>query len=225
MILYRPAGADDVNFIAEAITESDKSGTDILSYARLFGLSDVDAQVLIKKAVRENIPGQELCLSGFLIAMIGNEPSGAVCSWLEAEDGIPSSVLKANILYYFLGKNFTEKSKGKSVIVDSLAIQREAGCLQIESVYVRNKFRGMGVSNNLILEQIKQNIFSGKVFSKVQIQLMETNTAALKSYDKLGFKTRLRKTSEHPEVLNYFPSRTKIMMELSVQDLVKKGLI
>jgi len=225
MIAFRTAVESDVDFIAEAITEAEKSGTDIFSYARIFDLSNEQAVTLIKNAVLENIPGQELCLSGFIIAEIDGEPAGTVCSWIEAEDGIPSSLLKANVLYYFLGKEAIARAGKKSEIIDPLFISRDPGTLQIESVYVRNKFRGMGVSMELILEHIKQHIINGKNFSKVQVQLAETNAAAVSAYQKLGFNMHTRKTGTHPDILKYLPSNTKIMMELSVSTLIKKGLI
>jgi ribosomal protein S18 acetylase RimI-like enzyme len=225
MIAFRTAVEADVDFIAEAITEAEKSGTDIFSYARIFDLSNEQATALIKNAVLENIPGQELCLSGFIIAEIDGEPAGAVCSWIEAKDGIPSSLLKANVLYYFLGKEAISRADHKSEIIDPLFIPREPGTLQIESVYVRNKFRGMGVSMELILEHIKQHIINGKNFSKVQIQLAETNAAAMNAYQKPGFIMHARKISHHPDVLKYLPSNTKIMMELAVSTLINKGLI
>lgn len=225
MITFRTAIEADVDFITEAITEAEKSGTEILSYARIFDLSNEQATALIKNAVLENIPGQELCLSGFIIAEINGEPAGAVCSWIEAEDDIPSSVLKANVLYYFLGKNATTQATKTSEILDTLFIPRDPGTLQIESVYVRNKFRGLGVSKELILEHIKQNISNGKNFSKVQVQLAETNQAAKSAYQKLGFMVHTRKNCTSADVLKYLPSGTKIMMELSVSTLLKKGLI
>jgi len=225
MIEFRRAGESDAEFIAESIREAEKSGTDVFSYARIFGLEDEKATEIIKNAVLEDIPGQELCLSGFIIADSDGEPAGAVCSWIEAEEDVPSSVIKANVLFYFLGKEIIAHAADKSVIVEPLTIQREQGTLQIESVYVRNKFRGMGVSNKLILEHIKQSILNGKSFSKVQIQLAETNASALASYKKLGFETMIRKTGNHPDILNYLPSDTKIMMELRVSELAEKGLI
>ena len=225
MIAFRTAIEADADFITEAITEAEKSGTEIFSYARIFDLSNEQATALIKSAVLENIPGQELCLSGFIIAEIDGEPAGAVCSWIEAEDDIPSSVLKANILYYFLGKKATIQADKISEIIDPLFIPRDPGTLQIESVYVRNKYRGMGVSMELILEHIKQNISNGKKFSKVQVQLAETNKAAKSAYQKLGFIEHTRKNSIAADVLKYLPSNTKIMMELSVSTLLKKGLI
>ncbi len=225
MIEFRRAGESDIDFITESIREAEKSGTNVFSYARIFGLDDEKATELIKNAVLEDIPGQELCLSGFIIAKIDGEPAGAVCSWIEAEEDVPSSVIKANVLFYFLGKEIIAKATDKSIIIEPLTIQREQGALQIESVFVRNKFRGMGVSNKLILEHIKQSIFNGKSFSKVQIQLAETNASALASYKKLGFETVIKKTGSHPDILKYLPSDTKIMMELSVSELAEKGLI
>ncbi len=225
MIELKRATETDVDFIVKAIIEAEKSGTNKLSYATMFQLSETLVEEILKNAVMEDIPGQELCISGFMIAWIDGVPSGAVCSWIEGHDEIPSALLKANILYHFLGTEVLERAAQNSKLVEQLNIPRETGAIQIESVYVHNKFRGLSVSAKIILEQIKNIILNGHKVSKIQIQLAATNQAALRSYQKLGFKTVVTKKCDDARILDFLPSDTKIMMELSVEELIANGLI
>ncbi len=225
MITYKRATENDIDFIVEAIIEAEKSGTNRLSYSTVFDYNFDQVNELIKNALLEDIPGHELSLSGFILAYINNEHAGAVCSWIEAVEEIPSAVIKANVLYYFLGQETILKASPKAKFIETLNISRDAGTLQIESVYVCNKYRGLGVSNKLILEHIKDAIRVGNSFSKVQIHVAETNDAAIKSYLKLGFKTKIRKKCEDPDILKILPSDTRIMMELDIHDLYKNKLI
>ena len=225
MITFKRATENDIDFIAEAIMEAEKSGTDRLSYATVFDYDTNQVNELIKNALLEDIPGQELALSGFIIAYINNEYAGAVCSWIEAAEDISSAVIKANVLYYFLGQETILRASTKAKLIETLNIPREAGTLQIESVYVCNKYRGLGVSNKLILEHIKDAIQTGVDFSQAQIHVAETNEAAVKSYLKLGFKTKIRKKCEDVSVLKILPSDTRIMMELDLDDLYKNKLL
>jgi ribosomal protein S18 acetylase RimI-like enzyme len=225
MIKLRRATEADVDFIVKAIIGAEKSGTDKLPYATVFGISEPQVEEILKNAVLEDIPGNELCISGFMIACIDEVPSGAVCSWIEGADDMPSAILKANILYHFLGSDLLERASQNSKLIDQLYIPRETGTLQIESVFVSNKFRGLGISNKLILEQIKETLLNEPDLTKVQIQLAATNESALHSYLKLGFKSAVTKKCEDAKILELLPSDTKIMMELSVEELIKKGLI
>jgi len=225
MIELRRATEADADFIVKAIIEAEKSGTDKLSYATVFGLNEAKVEEILKNAVLEDIPGNELCISGFIIAFIDGIPSGAVCSWIEGADDMPSAILKANILYHFLGTEVLERAAVNSKLIDQLTIPRETGAMQIESVYVSNKFRGLGISNKLILEHIKDTSQIGPEITKVQIQLAGTNESALRSYLKLGFKTTVTKTCDDAKILDLLPSDTRIMMELSVEELIQKGLI
>ena len=225
MITFKRATENDIDFIREAIIEAEKSGTDRLSYATVFDYDTNQVNELIKNALLEDIPGQELGLSGFIVAYIQNEYAGTVCSWIEAADGIPSAMIKANVLYYFLGQETILRASSKATLIEALNIPRAAGTLQIESVYVCNKYRGLGVSNKLIMEHIKDAIQTGVSFSRVQIHVAETNEAAIKSYLKLGFKTIIRKKCEDPSVLKILPSDTRIMMELNLDDLYKNKLL
>jgi predicted GNAT family N-acyltransferase len=92
-------------------------------------------------------------------------------------------------------------------------------------VFVHNKFRGLGVSNKLILEQIKATIENGQQVTKVQIQLAGSNQPALNSYQKLGFRTVVTKKCDDPKILDLLPSDTKIMMELTIEELIANGLL
>ena len=225
MITLKRATEADADFVVKAIIEAEKSGTDKLSYATMFGLTEAEVAEILKNAVLEDIPGQELCLSGFMIAFIDEVASGAVCSWIEAADEIPSSLLKANILYHFLGTEKLAKAGENSSLLEQINIPREAGTIQIESVFVHNKFRGLGVSNKLILELIKDTLLNSPGVSKIQIQLAATNLPALRSYEKLGFRTVATRHCEDARILQFLPSDTKIMMELSVGDLITQGLL
>jgi predicted GNAT family acetyltransferase len=180
---------------------------------------------ILKNAVLEDIPGNELCVSGFMIAFIDGVASGAVCSWIEGADEIPSAILKANILYHFLGTEVLERAAQNTKLLEQLTIPRETGAIQIESVFVHNKFRGLGVSNKLILEQIKATIENGQQVTKVQIQLAGSNQPALNSYQKLGFRTVVTKKCDDPKILDLLPSDTKIMMELTIEELIANGLL
>jgi ribosomal protein S18 acetylase RimI-like enzyme len=223
MIEFRRATETDIDFVVEAIIEAEKSGTDLLSYSTMFELSEPDVKELLKNCLLEDIPSQELCLSGFMLALIDDVPSGAVCSWIEGADDIPSSILKANILFHFLGSDRLLNAAENNLLLEQINIPRETGALQIESVYVSNKFRGLGVARKLILEQIKETFRNGHKVTKLQIQLAGNNQPALRSYEKLGFKTTVTRKCSDARILDLLPSDTKAMMELSVVELIDNG--
>lgn len=225
MIEIRRAIESDIDFIVEAIIEAEKSGTDKLSYSTMFGLSEAEVRDILRNALLEDIPGQELCISGFMLALIDGVPSGAACSWIEEADDIPSAILKANILFHFFKCDFLFTASEKNRMIEQMNIPREKGTIQIESVYVSNKFRGLGVSNQIILEHIKRMIRNGQNADKIQIQLAGNNLSALRSYEKLGFRTVVVRKCEDAEILRYLPSDTRIMMELMVEELIIKGLL
>ena len=223
MIEFRRAIETDIDFIVQAIIEAEKSGTGKLSYATMFQLSEPKVEEILKNCVMEDIPGQELCLSGFMLALIDGVRSGAVCSWIEGADDIPSAILKANILYHFLGAEVLERAAENSKLLEQITIPRETGALQIEAVYVSDKFRGLGIANQLILKQIEETIGNGHNVTKIQIQLAATNQAALHSYERLGFKTTVSRKCSDARILKLLPSDTKIMMEVSVAELMDNG--
>lgn len=213
----RTAVEKDIDFIIETIIEAEKSGTDKISYCNVFEISEIEFKMILRNILEEDIEGQELCLSGFLVADSNGNPAGAVCSWVEAKEGSSSAIIKASILHFFIKKENIEKASAKSELLEELTIERESGSIQIESVYVHNNFRGMGVSGMLILENIKKHLCEDDKIEKVQIQVAGNNEAALRSYRKLGFEIKKEKVCNNKKILDILPSDSKVMMEVSIE--------
>ena len=203
----------DIDFITDAVFAAVKSGTDILSYATLFEKSEAELKPLFKEMIEEDIEGQELWLSGFLIAKDENgNPTATCCAWVEGEEG-PSGMLTAQVLSFGLGQETYKKALEKHEIIESLRVDRTEGTLQFEHVYTAPNFRGQGLATQVIEKQIKQHKTLNPELEKAQIILFKTNNSALKAYSKMGFVTASEQHSSHAEILNYFPIDTRVLME------------
>ena len=210
-ISIRRAIEKDIPFLIETILAAEKSGTETLAYCPIFSLSENEFTGLLKNILEEDIQGQELCVSDFIIAEVNGVYAGACCGWIEGEHGASSS-LKASILHYFLGEEKIAKAQNKIKLADALHIEREPGILQLESIYIRQDFRGKGVLQKLFEEHISEAKRKTDL-DKAQIQLMKTNESALKAYHKLGFEIIMEKHSDNPEILRILPSHHKVMMQ------------
>lgn len=83
----------------------------------------------IKGMLEEEVDGCELSLSSFLVAEVEGEVVAAFGGWIEGknEDEMPSALLKANLINYYLPKENVLASMEKSDIVKPLQIDREEG--------------------------------------------------------------------------------------------------
>src|SRR3989339_169360 len=124
-ISIRKATEKDIPFLIETIIAAEKSGTETFAYCSIFSLGKEEFTELLKNILEEDIQGQELCVSDFLIAEEKGISVGACCGWIEGENGTSSS-LKANILHYFLGEEKIAEAQGIMKIADALHIEREA---------------------------------------------------------------------------------------------------
>ncbi len=213
--IIKEATEEDLPFLVEAIINAERSGTQTLSYEKLFELDEQQVINNLSKILAEDITGQELCISDFLIAWFDEERAAAICSWIEGEEG-SSAILKSNVLMFGFGKEAFARVLHKAALLEPLNMTREAGALQLESVYVTNKYRGQGVVNLLILAHINKQQSRKRRLKKVQIILAKDNENALKAYIKAGFATVLEKYQTNAEVLKYLPTQTKILMEKSI---------
>ncbi len=218
-ITIRKANEKDIPFLREAIIEAEKSGTEKISYCKIFSINEEKLHEMLYQVLMEDIEGQELCINHFLIAEVDNEYAGACSAWIEGIDGSLSSIIKANILFYFLGDKICNRAAGNLKLMEDINIVREKNAIQIESVYVKENYRGLGIANQIIKEHIKNLVNNNNTINKVQIILVKTNDNAYKAYNKLGFKTTVEKCSDKPEILNLLPSNCRIMMEMNTNEL------
>jgi ribosomal protein S18 acetylase RimI-like enzyme len=213
----RKATTDDVPFLVDTIIEAEKSGTDVLTYNTIFGLSETESRKYISDMLMEEVNGCELSISSFLIAEKGGRYAAAVGAWIEGGEGIPSSVLKGNLLNYTLPKHCIEKAVSLNNLVKDLHIEYINNTIQIGLVYVSADFRGLGLANALIEEQIEQLLKVVPEISECYVQVFGNNLAAIKSYEKSKFIRQSEKHSDNSAIKNYFPSDSKLLMKRGIK--------
>lgn len=212
----KTATVDYIDFVLEAIIESERSGTDIISYCSIFSLSVEEFKEIIRRALLANIPGQQFYLNGFLIAFDGDEPAATCCSWVEGLEGISSSLIRTSLLMSLLDRQKLEHTREIQSVIKDLILDREPGTIQIEHVYVKKEFRGRGLSALVINNQIVNMRGTDVKLKKAQLIVTKTNETALQAYQKMSFRVIDQRYSPNKEVLAILPSNTIFLMEKSL---------
>lgn len=212
-IIIRRATIDDIEFLTDTIVAAEKSGTDNFGLAKLFDLSENEMRDYIKAMLDEEIEGCEISVSSFMVAEDNGHVVSAFAGWVEGqnEDELPSAILKSNLVGYCLPVDNVKGSQDKADIVRPLQIEREEGTYQLEYSYTLPEYRGKGILG-LIVEAHEQEAVA-KGIKKMQVHVFDNNPAAIKSYEKKGFKVTRRFESVHPETSLYFPSNVELLME------------
>ena len=218
-LTVRQADENDIDFILEAIVESEKSSSDVISSCNVFGLNEEKFREIIGKVLHENVPDYDYYLSGFLIAEKDGEYLGALGSWVEAADETPSGIIKATILFPYLDKDKMREISKTTRVVKGLTMSRQPGTLQLEHGYTREKYRRQGVFSRLIKENILRNVKKYDKIEKVQGALFKANFKSYNAHIKLGFDVVEEKHVDDPEIFKYFPFNTKVLMELNKEKI------
>jgi ribosomal protein S18 acetylase RimI-like enzyme len=212
-VIFRSATIDDVPFLVDTIIEAEKSGTEILTYCTIFGLSEEEARKYIAEMLLEEIDGCELSISSFLLAEKNGQIAASVGAWVEGTEGIPSTILKGNLLNYTLPKKCIEHALALNTVVRELHIEYIAKTIQIGLVYVAAAFRGQNFVSLLIDEQVKRLRINHPEISEIYVQVFGNNIPAIRAYEKSNFEVQLVKESLNKEVIKYMPSDKKILMK------------
>jgi hypothetical protein len=211
--LIRKAVIGDVDFLVETIIESKKSGTNKLSYSTVFGLSEEESRKYISEMLLEQVDDCELSISSFLVAENEGKAIAAVSAWIEGKDGIPSSILKSNLLNYILPKKYIENAISLDVFLRDLQMEYLPNSIQIGWAYVTTGNRGCNLAGKLINEQINLLLHIKPDLIAAFLQVYEDNIPAIKAYEKVNFKIEMVKESSNEEILKYLPSKRKILMK------------
>jgi ribosomal protein S18 acetylase RimI-like enzyme len=211
--IFRNATVEDVPFLVDTIIEAEKSGTDRLSYSTVFGLTEAETRGYLADMLLEEVDGCELSISSFLIAEQKGTIAAAVAGWIEGIEGIPSSVLKGNLLNHILPRDSVKKAMILNPVLGELHIENISNTAQLGLVYVSKEFRGMNLVNLLIDELILYLQKAKSDLSVMYVQVFANNIPAIRAYEKANFKVELTKKSSSKEILKYLPSDQKILMK------------
>lgn len=209
----RNATIDDIPFLVDTIVEAEKSGTDKFSYATVFGISEESARKYISDMLLEEVDGCELSISSFLVAEKNGKIAAAMSAWIEGLDGIPSSIIKGNLLNYIMPRECIVKATLVNPIIREMHIEYTLNSIQFGAGYVSNEFRGnnlIGVLNNEITERLAK---SKPDVSEVYAQIFGCNISSIRAAEKAGFNAVMIKESSNKEICNYLPSNKKLLMK------------
>ncbi len=210
----RKALLSDSGFLAKIIIGAEKSNSGKLGLGTLFNLQESEVKSLIVNMLEEEIDGCEFSVSSFLITEYKDEPIAAVGGWVEGlSEGMPSSVLKSNLVSFTFPKEGIKYLYAHSDIISDIQIERESFSLQIEYVFVDPNHRGKRIAEQLIKEHHKNALSLYPKLDKVQVQVFENNTAAIKLYERIGFKIVNTYVSKIDKVLDFLPFGIKLLME------------
>lgn len=214
--ICRPATKKDIPFLVDTIIEAEKSGTDKLSYTSIFNLSESETRKYIADILLAEIDGCELSISSFFLAEINGTVVASVAAWIEGAEGIPSSVIKGNLLKYFLPKESITDAIKLHPILNELYIENRIATIQLGLVYVSENYRGKKLTNLLINEVINKYKLLNKNLSEMYVQVFENNISAIKSYEKSNFEIVKLVKSKNKRITDFLPSNGKVLMKKQI---------
>jgi hypothetical protein len=215
----RQAAIIDVPFLVDVIIEAEKSGTNVLSWSTIFGLSEDETKRYITEMLLEELDGCELSISSFLVAEKNGRVVAALSAWAEGQFNKSSSELKGDLLSFFLPKECIKKAYAIRSIIQEIHIDYTPGSIQKGAGYVIKEFRHRNLFGILTNEIIDRELKSYPGLSQVYTQIYGCNIPAIKANEKADFKIVMMKESTNKEILHYLPSGKKLVLR---KDLIKK---
>jgi len=221
-VIIRQATLNDIPFLVEAVIVAEKSGSDILSYTTVFGLTEDETRKVLTAMFEEEIDGGELSVSSFMVAEVDGKVVSARAGWVECACGESSYFLKRNLISYCIPKKNIENALRAKDIVRDIYIEREPNIIQLEYAYTDPKYRNLGlfrkVRNALVNKLHKEN----PNIEFVDLQVFEGNESVYKRNIADGFFVRERKESKNPDAGKYFPyGGTKLCMRANISSIIK----
>jgi ribosomal protein S18 acetylase RimI-like enzyme len=215
-LTFRKGEERDIPFLVDTVVAAEKSGTDMFSYSNIFEMPEEEVRKYLSLIMKEDIPGQELCYSVYLIAEVDGKTAGAVGAWVEGESGQQTSVRKAMLLNYFFPQENVSKAREKRKFLDQMHFDCDDGALVQDIGLVLPGYRGQGIYQKLMLEQIRLHRERVPALHVSQLHFLKSNQMAFNIYSRLGYKLTREKTCTDKVILNWLPSDTQLFMEKNI---------
>lgn len=196
-IEVKKAKPEDCEFIARMILASESTGTEVITFSKMFGLSNEVLVPLFTEMINNDLEGHPLTYQTFYIAWSGETPCGAISSYIESENG-DSNLLMANTMISSLDRMLVMKGFQLSKQNSEVIIPKTKGYQQIDCVATAKEFRGRGIFST-IFEYILKDFRDTKK-EGIEVQVWKGNPAVT-VYEKVGFK-----------LVSEYPSNTELGM-------------
>lgn len=218
--IFRPATMEDIDFLVETVIQAEKSSTGVCGLANYFAVTEDEMRNYLKQAFEEDIEGCELSVSSFIVVEYEGEVVASMGGWLEGnnEDNMPSSLLKSNLLMYVMPREKILKSQNNAAIIKDLNVDKEMGAYQLEYSYVVPEHRGQFLIQDLTEAHIARAKEHGPTVKKIQGHAFEANKVIIMTNKLMGFKIIKRFVSNHPQILDFYPYNTIVLVEKNINN-------
>jgi hypothetical protein len=209
---FRRATLQDIEFLTEAILEAERSGTPRAMYESVFGLSEAEVRAMIGAILALDVPGSEFCCGNFLLALDHRTPVGALATWVEGEAG-SSNLVRATLLAEQLGADRWTRAQTALRLVAEIEIVRDAGALQIESIFVPAAQRGRRITAAMIAHARAEYHRTHATVRRAQVLTTLENVASGNALQHAGFNVKRRTLSTNGEIRRWFPGSGRLLWE------------
>ena len=217
-IIIRQAIPEDIPFLAKTIVEAEKSGTEHAIRAKYFGISDDDLLKYMERALEEESDGCEFSVSSYIVADYKGRPVSTQGGWMEGYyDGIPSEVIKSNLLMHILPREVILGTKERAEIAKTLHVGREMGTYQLECSYTEPEFRGRKLVHRVIMEHCRRAKYQYHA-RYMRAHPIEINEKSIRTKENFGFYLLKRVVSNDPRILDIYPGNVIRVTELDLDN-------
>ena len=217
-IIIRQAIPEDIPFLAKTIVEAEKSGTEHAIMAKYFGISDDDLLKYMERALEEETDGCEFSVSSYIVADYKGRAVSTQAGWMEGYyDGIPSEVIKSNLLMYVLPREVILGTKERAEIAKTLHVGRDMGTYQLEFSYTEPEVRGRNLVQRVIMEHCRRAKYQYHA-RYIRCHQMEINEKSVRSKENFGFHLLKRVVSNDPRILEIYPDNVLRVIEFDLDN-------
>ncbi|HSH66091.1 MAG TPA: GNAT family N-acetyltransferase [Bacteroidia bacterium] len=188
--IIRRATESDIPFLARMVLLAETSGHELISYKKMFSLPDSDLVKKFEIVLRNEQEGHGLTYRSFIVAEQDGMLAAVASSYIEGEYGSSSHLMTGALMNGFELEQIMRGYK-KNAEYKDVQIVKSAGTVQLDSVAILEEFRGKGLLK-LIFDAHTENVRKKNV-TELEIQVWAGNIAAIKAYEKLGYKIKIEK--------------------------------
>jgi len=213
----RKATVEDIPFLVETIIQAERSGTNLISYQKVFDLSDDELRNFLRELLQDETPNHEFTYQSYYLVEYQGKTVAGLAGFLEGKDGIPSKIIKANLIGIHLGLDRWKAAHDKLKLLSSIEMDRTTGTLQLECAFTLPGMASKGAMTVLHIYIMKEELRINPTLKIAECQASVDNIP-LRKLNALGWVDYKVIESDNDEILKYASSKNRVIRRFYFQN-------
>lgn len=224
-LTYRRAEPRDMEKLIDLTIQSFNGFNGRSFLESVFDISRTEFRDIVQTLFESNIPNNEYHTESYYVLEYEGDLIACLAGWKEGLDDIESERLLSSVVLQYVGIERWQERREVIEKASVLNIPREAGKIEIESMYLKKEFRGTSAFFKIYYRTVDNLFQKFPECDTVQSRFFQSNPLAIRIAKHIGYEIVNQSSFDVAPINKFFPNEGLVMTELKRDIFYSKNKI